>query len=167
MSISEAKLTFLPFVLASSITSDLFLTSSFSQFFIHCCLCCGYLHCVRGSYSARVPRSSSAGVHKEFVHHIVDDEVDGQEQGQDDKREDGQQREESGEVVEGQNKHMRMTHDVRTTNTRVEPRMCVSISEKNATCEVCCSHSRRLQRTAVSCKRSSCNKKENLAKSRI
>ena len=33
---------------------------------------------VRGSYSARVPRSSSAEVHKEFVHHIVEEEVYGQ-----------------------------------------------------------------------------------------
>ena len=48
---------------------------------------------VRGSYSARVPRSSLAGVHREFVHHILEDEVVGQEEGQDDKREDGQQRE--------------------------------------------------------------------------
>ena len=37
--------------------------------------------------------SSLARVHREFVHHIVEDEVDGQEEGQDDKREDGQQRE--------------------------------------------------------------------------
>ena len=42
---------------------------------------------VRRSYSARVPRSSLARVHREFVHHIVEDEVDGQEEGQDDKRE--------------------------------------------------------------------------------
>ena len=42
----------------------------------------------------RWPRSSLAGVHREFVHHIVEDEVDGQEERQDDKREDGQQREE-------------------------------------------------------------------------
>ena len=48
---------------------------------------------VRGSYSARVPRSSLARVHREFVLHIVEDEVDGQEEGQDDKREDDQQRE--------------------------------------------------------------------------
>ena len=44
-----------------------------------------------GSYSARVPRSSLAGVHKELVHHIMEDEVDGQ----DDKIVDGQPREES------------------------------------------------------------------------
>ena len=30
---------------------------------------------VRGSYSARVPRSSLAKVHREFVHHIVENEV--------------------------------------------------------------------------------------------
>ena len=61
---------------------------------------------VRGSYSARVPKSSLAEVHREFVHHIVEDEVDGQEEGQDDKREDGEQIEESGVVEESQNKHM-------------------------------------------------------------
>ena len=80
---------------------------------------------MRRSYSARVPRSSLARVHREVVHHILEDEVDGQEERQDDKREDGQQREESGVVEESQNKHMRMTHDARTTNTRHEPRMCV------------------------------------------
>ena len=73
--------------------------------------------CVRGSYSARVPRSSLARVHREFVHHILEDEVDGQEEKQDDKREDGEQREESEFVEESQNKHMKMTHDARTTNT--------------------------------------------------
>ena len=36
----------------------------------------------------------------------MEDEVVGQEERQDDKREDGQQREESGEVAESQNKHM-------------------------------------------------------------
>ena len=68
---------------------------------------------MRGSYSARVPRSSLAKMHREFVHHILEDEVDGQEEGQDDKREDGEQREESGVVEESQNKHMsmNMNHD--------------------------------------------------------
>ena len=64
-------------------------------------------------------------MHTEFVHHIVEDEVDGQEEGQDDKREDGEQREESGVVEESQNKHMKMTLHVRTTNTHLEPSMCV------------------------------------------
>ena len=57
---------------------------------------------MKGSYSARVPRSSLAVVHREFVHHMLEDEVDGQEEGQDDKREDDQQREESGVVEESQ-----------------------------------------------------------------
>ena len=37
---------------------------------------------------------------REFVHRILEDEVDGQEEGQDDKRENGEQREESGVVEE-------------------------------------------------------------------
>ena len=45
MSISEAKWTFAPFVLASAITS--FLLRTFVPFFIHCCFCCGYLHGLR------------------------------------------------------------------------------------------------------------------------
>ena len=61
---------------------------------------------MRVSHSARVPRSSLAEVHREFVHHIVEDEVDGQEEGQDDKREDRQQRDESGEVEENQTHNM-------------------------------------------------------------
>ena len=61
---------------------------------------------MRESYSARVPRSSSAEMHREFVHHIVEDEIDGQEERQDERREDGQQREESGEVEENQTHNM-------------------------------------------------------------
>ena len=52
-----------------------------------------YVRSVRGSYSAKVPKSSLAGVHWEFVHHILENEVDGQEEEQDDKREDAEQRE--------------------------------------------------------------------------
>ena len=48
---------------------------------------------MRGSYSARVPRSSLADVHREFVHHILEDEVDGQKEGQGDKNEDGDRKE--------------------------------------------------------------------------
>ena len=62
---------------------------------------------MRGSNSARVSRSQLARVHREIVIYIVEDEVDGQEEGQDDQREDD------------------VTHDVRTANTRLEPRMCV------------------------------------------
>ena len=61
---------------------------------------------MRGSYSARVPRSSLTEVHREFVHHVVEDEVDGQEERQYVNREDGQQREESGEVKENQTHNM-------------------------------------------------------------
>ena len=61
---------------------------------------------MRGSYSARVPRSSLAEVHRVFVHHIEEDEVDGQEERQDDKREHGQQREGCGEVEENQTHNM-------------------------------------------------------------
>ena len=57
---------------------------------------------VTGSYSARVRRSSLVRVHREFVHHIVEDEAHGQEERQDDRREDRQQREENGQVEENQ-----------------------------------------------------------------
>ena len=69
---------------------------------------------MRGSYSARVPRSSLAEVHKEFIHHILEDEVDGQKEGQGDKREDDEEGEESGVVEERAIRHnahtMRMKH---------------------------------------------------------
>ena len=60
---------------------------------------------MRGSYSARLPRSSLAEVHREFVHHILEDEVDGQKEGQGDNREDGEEREESGVVEERAIRH--------------------------------------------------------------
>ena len=69
---------------------------------------------MRGSYSARVPRFSITSVHKEFVHHILEDEVDRQDEGQDDKREDGQQREEkwsSRRESEQTHERMRTNHD--------------------------------------------------------
>ena len=50
----------------------------------------------------------------------------------------------------------------------LEPRMCVSSDvnqRENVACEVCCSHSRRLQQIAVSCKRSDCNKFEKILQS--
>ena len=52
--------------------------------------------CVRGSCSARVPKSSSERVHREFVHHILEDEVDGQKEGECDTREDGEEGEVNG-----------------------------------------------------------------------
>ena len=84
-----------------------------------------------GSFSARVPRSS-AEVRRVFVHHILEDEVDGQEEGQGDQREDGEEEEVNGVVEEYQ---------------------C-----EKWTCEVWCSHPRRLQQTTVSCIRSNWNK---------
>ena len=61
-----------------------------------------------------VPRSSLAEVHKEFVDYILEDEVDGQEEGQGDKREDGEEGKESGVVEEKTIRHndhtMRMKH---------------------------------------------------------
>ena len=58
-------------------------------------------------------------MHREFVHHIVEDEVDDQEERQDDRREDSQQRKENGEVEENQTHNMsawrwHMEYDVRT-----------------------------------------------------
>ena len=60
--------------------------------------------CVRGSYSARVPRSSLARVHRVCVH-IVEEEAESQEDGQDDRREDKQQ-EKEGRVAENQTQDM-------------------------------------------------------------
>ena len=54
---------------------------------------------MRGAYSAKVPRSS-AEVHRGFSDHILEDEVDGQEEEQGDQRDDGKEREVNG-VVEG------------------------------------------------------------------
>ena len=59
---------------------------------------------MRGSFSARVPRSS-AELHRGFVHHILEDEVDGQKEEQDDQRED-----EEGEVS-GDVEAIRETHN--------------------------------------------------------
>ena len=52
-----------------------------------------------GSFSARVPRSS-AEVRRVFVHHILEDEVDGQKEGEGDQREDGEEGEVNGVVEE-------------------------------------------------------------------
>ena len=53
-----------------------------------------------------------------------------------------------------------MECDVRTPNLRLEPRVCVSFIVQirdNLTCEVCCSHTRRLLQTAVSRERTDYN----------
>ena len=58
---------------------------------------------VGGSFSARVPRSS-AELHRGFVHHILEDEVDGHKEEQGDQRED-----EEGEEVNGDVESIRET----------------------------------------------------------
>ena len=60
---------------------------------------------VRGSYSARVPRSSLARVRRVLVSHIVEEEAEDQEDEQDDRREEGQQ-EVEGRIAESQNNHI-------------------------------------------------------------
>ena len=66
------------------------------------------LQTVGGSFSSRVPRSS-AELHKGFVHHILEDEVDGQKEEQGDQRED-EEREVSGDV-----EAIRETHNAHET----------------------------------------------------
>ena len=122
-------------------------------------------HLWGSSYSARVPRSS-AEVHREFVHHILEDEDDGQKERQGDQREDGEEEEVNGDVEErairnnDHNTHATWDRDVMGW-VRTQPwamRVLYFTLEK-WTCEVWCSHThRRLQQTTVSCKRSNCNK---------
>ena len=60
--------------------------------------------------SARVPRSSLAEVHREFVHHIVEEEAEDSLDEQDDRREDRQQ-EEDGES-NTQHERIKMKHEM-------------------------------------------------------
>ena len=60
---------------------------------------------VRGSYSARVPRSSLARVRRVLVPHIMKEEAEDPENEQDDGREEGQQ-EVEGRIAESQNNHI-------------------------------------------------------------
>ena len=68
------------------------------------CTSCKAAFPVGGSFSARVPRSS-AELHRGFVHHILEDEVDGQ------KEEQGDQREDEEEEVNGDVESIRETHN--------------------------------------------------------
>ena len=61
-----------------------------------------------GSFSVRVPRFS-AELHREFVHHILEDEVIGQKEEQGDQR-DGDQEEVNGDVESIRETHNEMTH---------------------------------------------------------
>ena len=60
---------------------------------------------MRGSYSARVPKSSLARVRRVLVSHIMEEEAEGQENEVDDRREEGQQRVER-RIAESQNNHI-------------------------------------------------------------
>ena len=60
---------------------------------------------MRGSYSARVPRSSLARVRRVLVSHIMEEEGEDQEDEKDDRREDRQQEVEGG-IAESQNNHI-------------------------------------------------------------
>ena len=66
------------------------------------CLHCLVVHLVRGSFSARMPKSSFARVRRVLVLHMEDG--DDQENEKEDGREDGKQRVE-GRVVENQATH--------------------------------------------------------------
>ena len=68
------------------------------------------LKVVGGSFSARVPRSS-AEVCRVFVHHMVEVEVVGQKEEQQDDQRDGDEEEEvNGEVESVRETHHEMTH---------------------------------------------------------
>ena len=60
---------------------------------------------MRGSFSARVPVSSSARVHRVFVLHIVEEEDEDQVDEKDDRKESRQQ-EVEGRVAENQTHNM-------------------------------------------------------------
>ena len=64
-----------------------------------------YAKRVRGSYSARVSRSSLARVRRVLVPHFMEEEGEDQEDEEDDGREEGQQ-EVEGRVAEDQNNHI-------------------------------------------------------------
>ena len=65
-----------------------------------------------GSFSARVPRSS-AEVRRVFVHHILEDEVDGQKEEQGVQREDGEEEEVNGVVEDRERERsIRRTHQM-------------------------------------------------------
>ena len=79
-----------------------------------------------GSFSARVPRSS-AELHRGVVHHIVEDEVDGQKEEQGDQRDGDQEEEVNGDVEAIRETHNEMTHGTSACNwlsADLEPMQC-------------------------------------------
>ena len=122
---------------------------------------------VRGLYSARVPRSSLASVHRVFILHIVEEEAEHQVDEKDDRREKSGQQEEEGTVAENQTYNMsawrwRMRwREMCAAHAKLEPwalslepRASLWLNEKmwRVRCAV-----RRLQQIAISCKRSDYN----------
>ena len=99
---------------------------------------------VGGSFSARVPRSSTE-VRRVFVHHVLEDEVDGQMEGQGDQREDGEEEEVNWEVNWGVEERQQSdtTDDTCMDGVSADPNLshaCACIRGENTTCEVWCSH---------------------------
>ena len=79
-------------------------------------------------FSARVPRSSSE-LHRDFSDHILEDEVDRQEEEQGDQRDRDEEREEKGvgEINE-RNTHNEMTH-VHDNEISGDPEPCRRLSQ--------------------------------------
>ena len=104
---------------------------------------------VRGSYSARVPRSSLARVRRVFFTHIMEEEGEDQENEKDDRREDGTAESRRVSRRESEQPHhermkigwseMCATRQTwATVDVTLEKSACRC--EENVTCEVCCSH---------------------------
>ena len=72
---------------------------------------------MRGSYSARVPRSSLAGVHRVSVLHILE-EAEDQVGEQDDRRENRQQEEEG--IAENQTHNMSARREMCAAHAKLE-----------------------------------------------
>ena len=121
---------------------------------------------VGGSFSARVPRSS-AELHRGFVHHILEDEVDGQKEEQGDQREKGAEEEVNGRCRRDQKQRSHNAHEtwdidgMSECGPKLEPCKCMWLvrnTVKNGRVRCGVHTSRRLQQTTVSCERSNCNK---------
>ena len=115
---------------------------------------------VRGSYSARVPRSSLARVRRVLVPHIMEEEGEDQENEKDDRKEDRQQEVER-RVAESQNNHImsawRWDGVKCALHAKLEPMSMWHLNvrmqvRENVTCEVCLSHDpSRCQSCFISC----------------
>ena len=127
---------------------------------------------VRGSFSAKVPRSSFARVRRVLVLHM-EEEGEEQENEQEDERENGKQRVER-RVVESIKTTISWTHEdgmkwsarhtPNLSQCQCDIKMC-AVKHENMWRVRCAVHTpRRLQQIAISCKRSDHNKLKNLVK---